>query len=264
MDKPIFIFSAGWRSGSTLLQRMITSSGEALIWGESGGSLTCFAEAARRYEQMLGSGNIRYAYGFGGNGAESYVQFVESGKDGVHKWIACMNPPEHELLDAFKGMLKHMYADTALKLGYSRWGVKEVIVGIDTAQFLRVLYPAAKFIFLVRNPIACLTSIKRRNWMDRANDKDALDYYANHWLKLAREFRTADFGYHVKHEDMISSPETLDLLSVYLELSIPKDFIKISHADWRATNDNPLSFIEKRRLMRIVKSEMEIYGYEAV
>ena len=100
--------------------------------------------------------------------------------------------------------------------------------------------------------------------MDRANDKDALDYYANHWLKLAREFRTADFGYHVKHEDMISSPETLDLLSVYLELSIPKDFIKISHADWRATNDNPLSFIEKRRLMRIVKSEMEIYGYEAV
>ena len=35
-DAPIFILSAGWRSGSTLLQRMLTP--ECLIWGNPTGT----------------------------------------------------------------------------------------------------------------------------------------------------------------------------------------------------------------------------------
>ena len=31
---PIFLFSAGWRSGSTLLQRLVMSDKQVLIWGE--------------------------------------------------------------------------------------------------------------------------------------------------------------------------------------------------------------------------------------
>ena len=31
---PIFLLSAGWRSGSTLLQRLIMSDKHVLIWGE--------------------------------------------------------------------------------------------------------------------------------------------------------------------------------------------------------------------------------------
>ena len=31
---PVFILSAGWGAGSTLLQRLIMSSGEVLVWGE--------------------------------------------------------------------------------------------------------------------------------------------------------------------------------------------------------------------------------------
>ena len=33
-EEPIFILSAGWRSGSTLLQRLIMSDSRVLIWGE--------------------------------------------------------------------------------------------------------------------------------------------------------------------------------------------------------------------------------------
>ena len=34
-DQPVFVFSAGWRSGSTLLQRMLMKHNEKLImWGE--------------------------------------------------------------------------------------------------------------------------------------------------------------------------------------------------------------------------------------
>ncbi|MEO0535490.1 MAG: hypothetical protein AAF215_16660 [Cyanobacteria bacterium P01_A01_bin.123] len=33
-DSPIFVFSAGWRSGSTLLQRLVMSDKSVVIWGE--------------------------------------------------------------------------------------------------------------------------------------------------------------------------------------------------------------------------------------
>ena len=33
-EQPIFLLSAGWRSGSTLLQRLIMSDPRVLIWGE--------------------------------------------------------------------------------------------------------------------------------------------------------------------------------------------------------------------------------------
>ena len=32
-EEPIFLLSAGWRSGSTLLQRLIMSDSNVLIWG---------------------------------------------------------------------------------------------------------------------------------------------------------------------------------------------------------------------------------------
>ena len=33
-EEPIFLLSAGWRSGSTLLQRLMMSDSRVLIWGE--------------------------------------------------------------------------------------------------------------------------------------------------------------------------------------------------------------------------------------
>ena len=34
VDEPVFLFSAGWRSGSTLLQRLIMSDASIFVWGE--------------------------------------------------------------------------------------------------------------------------------------------------------------------------------------------------------------------------------------
>jgi hypothetical protein len=34
MTQPLFILSAGWRSGSTLLQRMLIGNEQLMIWGE--------------------------------------------------------------------------------------------------------------------------------------------------------------------------------------------------------------------------------------
>jgi hypothetical protein len=241
---------------------MVTASGEALIWGEAGGALNRFADAMECYRQMLGPGNKKYKYGFGGYGEKQYKEFTETGKGMVHKWIACINPSESTFLEAFRTFFDSIYKLPAQKLGYPNWGLKEVQADVEVALFFRTIFINAKFIFLVRNPVDCLTSIKKRRWMDSPDMANPVSFFANHWLKLAKEFRKADFGYKLKYEELINSPGVLTELSNYLEIdTIPRDFIRKSNADWKAAHDNKLSFIEKRRLIKIVKSEMEAYAY---
>ncbi|MGH8671428.1 MAG: sulfotransferase family protein [Burkholderiales bacterium] len=260
---PIFVFSAGWRSGSTLLQRLITASSEALIWGESGGALNQFVDADERYRQMLGPGNRRFAHGFGGNGSEAFQRFVERREDGPQQWIACLNPLLESIRDCFKKMLEDVYASPAETLGYRRWGVKEVQCGLNTARFLRDLFPHAKFVFLVRDPKACLLSIKRHNWMDRPPGLNALAYYSKHWLKLASEFRSADFGKLLRYEDLITDSGQYQSLMEYLEIvDIPAfDFINKSRIDWQTANQKNLSWLENIYIGSALNQEMKHFGY---
>jgi hypothetical protein len=240
---------------------MVTASGEVLVWGEAGGALDNFADALERYMQMLGPGGNRYRHGFGGNGAEQYRQLRLAGRESVHQWVACLNPPQETFLNAFRDFFETSYASPAAELGYSTWGIKEVQSGIETARFIKCLYPEAKFVFLVRNPLDCLTSIKRRNWMGHHGNGDPLSFYSSHWQRLAKDFLEADFGYRLRYEDIMSSPETIDDLVKYLEISLPADFASKSRVDWHAENDRSLSFFERRSMLRIVGEEMEKYGY---
>lgn len=263
-EKPMFLFSAGWRTGSTLLQRAIIASGKALIWGEAGEALNSFSSAEEGYVQMLGPGDKVYSGGLGGNGAQQFDAFKKADRrHGVNLWIPCMNPPIETIHQAFRHMFDEMYGKPARELGYRAWGVKEVRSGIDTAKFLKRLYPDAQFVFLVRNPIDCLTSLKRHNWMDRPKDERALEYYAHHWVKLASEFRTADFGMLVRYEDFISQTSTANSLMSYLGLpEIQTDFISESRVKGNVNNESGLGWRELRRAKAIVLSEMQEHGYK--
>jgi len=263
MNKPVFIFSAGWRSGSTLLQRMLTASNELLVWGEAGGALDCLAEADLGYQQMLAPGNKVFRQGLGGNGEQQFVEFCKSDKEGVHRWIPCMNAPLDTIRDGFKAFLREAYQEPAAKLGYTRWGVKEVRCGLATAEFLRELYPDAKFVFLVRSPFDCLSSLKRHNWMDRPQDKRALEYYAQHWVRLASEFRKAPFGMLVRHEDLVSDTGIVAKLQNYLEMDhLDESFIAKSRVKGGVKSDSALSWHERYRAKKIVWNEMQQYEYE--
>jgi hypothetical protein len=260
---PIFIFAAGWRSGSTFLQRMIISTHQALIWGETMGGINLLANAALLYKDSLaGPDDPRSMDGVTGNGGEQFRQFLNAGKYGAHKWIANLNPPLETVYEAFRSILKALYANTALQLGYPRWGIKEVQSGIETANFLRLLYPDAKFIFLVRNPLDCLTSIKRRNWIGRANDRNRLRFYATHWARLAREFRHADFGYLLRYEDLLAQDGIIKQLQDYLEIEgLSKEFAQQSRVDWPSYNEQPLTLQEKLFAIWLLKREMAYHGY---
>ena len=259
----MFLFAAGWRSGSTLLQRLIISSGQVLMWGEAGGALNALHDVAERYAQMVGSGDASFRHGVGGSGGDSLKNFREKGEAGVHEWIACMNMPEDAVYSGLRSFFDQIYSDPAIEMGYPRWGVKEVISGVETARFLRKLYPDAKFVFLVRDPFACLLSLKRRNWLSGTVKNRPVVYFSKLWRDLASGFKSAEFGLYLRYEDLINNDQTLKDLQDYLEIEgLSLDFVRNSRADWETANKRQLTFREKFTANRILGDEMRRHGYK--
>lgn len=245
-----------------MLQRVVMSSGEVMVWGEAGGGLDALEDAHGRYRQMLGAGGVKFRHGFGGNGEQQFQEILQHGCSGAKKWIASANPPLEYLDSALRELLLRYYGDSAQKLGFRRWGVKEVQSGQETAEFLRQLFPQARFIWLVRNPMSCLLSIKRRNWIDYSGP-DPVGYFAQHWRDLASQFRSMAFGMLIRYEALIADSEMLRELAEYLDIKpLEAEFIRSSRVDWKATNADKLTWRERRRILSIVGTEMRAHGYE--
>ena len=59
--EPVFLLAAGWRSGSTLVQRLLASSGELLMWGEPYdhcGLIRSLAEGVRPFAEAWPPGSV--------------------------------------------------------------------------------------------------------------------------------------------------------------------------------------------------------------
>ena len=146
---PIFIFAASWRTGSTLLQRIVNASGEVFIWGEPG-----FLPEARGLFICLGS----------------YLERVKWRRkdafDGaVGKWIQIVSPDPKRINAAFVSFFEELYIKETKSLGFPRWGFKEVRANaVAHIRFLRSIYPDARFLFLVRNPWDIYKSIKGKDF----------------------------------------------------------------------------------------------------
>lgn len=262
--KPVFVLSSSWRSGSTLLQRYVTASGEVLVWGETGGALNALRDALGDWEQITAPSARRFPGGTGGKGEEAFRAFVAAPKsDHAGQWIANLTPPYADIAAELRAMLLKVYGTRASELGYPRFGIKETRCDLATARCLRTLFPDAKFVFLVRDPIAVMLSIKRRNWMGQAPGHATLHYYAEHWRLRSAQFRDADFGISLRYEDFVSDAALRDKLMDYLEIDArpPADFAEHSKVDWTTRDRSELSRWERGLLRYWLRGEMQQWGY---
>lgn len=263
-ESPIFLFSSSWRSGSTLLQRYITATGEALIWGETGGALNAIGEAIAGWEQIGADSSRRFPGAIGGNGNAAYQELISSPK-GEHAqlWIANLTPPLEEILANLRQMFDSIYRKCAQDLGYARYGFKETRCDLTTARQLQRLFPEARFLFLVRNPLDVMLSLKRRDWMGLPATHKTLKHYAEHWRSRSEQFRQADFGLTFRYEDFIADSSLQKQVLEYTNIqhAPPADFVGASQVDWKAKHQAPLSQWEKARIHYWLRDEMQHWGY---
>ena len=213
-SSPVFIFSAGWRSGSTLLQRLIISSQQIAIWGEPLGEAAVIPRLAATTAAL-----------YGGWPKDSFFDTDPSFESLSSKWIANLTPPIPALMNSYRAFLDEWLAQPAYKrYQVNRWGLKEVRLTIHHARWLKWLYPNAKFLFICRSPFNSYSSWRGHRWGGQWPNYYSWSpiSFTRHWKLLTDGFIDGYKelgGRFIRFEDLVSGNFDLDDLARYLEIN---------------------------------------------
>jgi len=257
-ESPVFIFSAGWRSGSTLVQRLLFSSKEIAIWGEPIGEAAFIPRLAHSLGYITASWPPDTF--FAKNVAFSNLQ---------NKWIANLAPDIYYLHRAHRAFFLEWCKRSAVdRFGIDRWGIKEVRLTIDHARYLKWLFPKARFLFVYRNPFNAFRSWRGNNWRSvwpGYHSRSALAF-ARHWELLMNGFLVGGAevnGLLIKFEDLISGEYDLNMLAKFVGVQNFDEsvlFNKINDPHKVVIKDS-ISSIERMIISRICGKIMRDVGY---
>jgi hypothetical protein len=212
-DDPVFVFSAGWRTGSTLVQRLINSGGDVLVWGESYdlcGLVQALTASVAPFSDAWPP--------------QDYLEQPESREALPETWTANLYPPLPALRRAHRALFLELFAEPARKLGAPRWGFKEVRLGYDAALYLNWLFPKARFVYVTRDPVDAYRSYKTLTrgprWYAHWPDRPAFTPYAfgRHIGELAAEFPAAAArtgGFTINYGELRADPALIDALGAF-------------------------------------------------
>jgi hypothetical protein len=245
----IVISAIAHRTGSTLLQRIFNRRSRTLIWGEHGGAITHFVAGFALAEHF----SVR-----GEKEKHSYL----ASDDKSAAWTARMCPSPDYVREAevrcIRAFLDTMYQDQ--RDDHDLIGFKEVRYGRGELELLHRAYPAARFILLVRDPVAVWRSMP--DW-GKSLDEVIEIYNTNGpvYMELAKRD-----GFHlVRYEDVVEKrPAILDLLSSLSRLPVKEITEVIDGKKLRSTaHEVPAGDVERvRRDCAAVMSELG-YAREA-
>lgn len=257
-ERPLFLLSSGFRSGSTLLQRILFR--EDWIWGEPFGPSGLFENLSQTI-RALSSEWLWDDF------LEDDIRFE---KEKAATWIANLYPHPRHLLNATRNYLESLFAVPAKARGHSLWGVKETRLDADMALFLKWLYPDCRLLFLVRNPYHAYRSYRRfpKPWYTHWPHQrlDTPERFGTHWLRLTQSFhqQAENLGALLLRYEQLLDPQ-FDWSPVEAHIGHPVDMGALEHRiTGHAKNDpsDPTTLMEELvRLSNIVGSYATSLGY---
>jgi len=206
-QNPIFIFACSPRSGSTWLQRVITGTGVAMIWGEAAHGFFDYTTA-----WTLETGDVANPH--------DLHSFLE--KD-VAMWMAMLNPELKDAIAANKLYLERLYGVPSKAMGYRRWGCKQTRYGMHSVNAVSEAWPKSRIVFLVRNFEQAFQSRFKYNTNIQGFSRGAdVQEFCELWesqATVAHQCRDRDNCRIVKYEDLRDDRKALQRLLRWLGLS---------------------------------------------
>lgn len=226
MKNPVFIFSAGPACGVKFVQQLISSSHEVMVWTAPAGALNHILEAIRLMDMSLSPGVMGVLAGTNKGKVEKKVL---KPNDDPKPHVTNMRFSVKHMQHSFQQLFSSLYGMPAAKLGFQSWGIVDHTGNKQTCDMLRMIYPNARFIFVIRHPIDCLRAIKkiglrpRDRWGRLLEEKSTIDWFAANWAAFADDFYGTPHVFNIRYEDLVSGKTDISALNTYLgtNLSAP-------------------------------------------
>jgi hypothetical protein len=233
-EDPVLICSAGWRSRSTLLQRMCLADPRVLVWGEALDRCGILQSLAAQWRPI----DARWPN-------ERHLLAPGDPPPAADRWLANLSPPLASLRLGQRRLLDTLFGAPARAAGRPRWGLKEVRLGGEEIRWFRMLLPETRIVLLVRDPVEAFESYAPRGpWFERWPDRPVTtaSAFAEMWSRLVEDFlELADEpGIMLVRDDELESRRDELAAHLDLELALPSALERIPggaelHEDRRAT-----------------------------
>ena len=203
-----------------MVQRLLCSSGEALLWGEPYAEAQIIQSLTNSARILLKQGGWPKPFFPTRNLPEDQhsMFFDHLGS----RWIANLYPDPSALRDSYRVMLDRLFRQPAEELGFKRFGMKVVRLQIEHAFFLKWLYPDARFVFLIRDPWRCWSSYRGCRWVyawpNLYIDKPAA--FGKIWQRNTNNFLKWEEPslMIIRYEELLQNPQKIEELRVHCEL----------------------------------------------
>ncbi len=198
---PLLVASPTVRAGTTLLQRLLCSAPNTLIYGEF-----CAHElfmATQMYllkEQQLSMGQTY---------RKEQMAQVLSGE--VDQWIPDLMPDPKEWLEVIRKTSFQQFEymkSYALRQSRPIWGMKMAGWNPHSLHQIMGLFPGTRLIYMVRNAGDCLRSAKAMDMVGEENEQQFLQSWTyNH--NTVRQLIAPDRVLYVAYEELINAPSSI-------------------------------------------------------
>ena len=260
-ERPIFIAAVGWRVGSTLLQRVCCSDPSAIVWGEVLGNMGIINRISEAICIARPGG-----WPFPGMWMDPSDGRAGDGVKLADDFIANLYPPSNHLREGLQQLLFTWLGEPARKLGFQRWGLKEVRLSAVDALFLRWLFPNAIFLPLIRHPFKAYQSCRAMGgdtWVEpRTNSPHA---FAEHWNRLALSWVEGESLISapvIRYEELISGAFDFSRLAGRLDLKLRPEQVVSRKAGASPEKDKYVLDRSTRSIIRRIAGKgMDAYGY---
>jgi len=195
---PLFVLGPTTRNGITLIQRLLNSTRQIIVYGENA--------ALVHHMTTLAFKAIDNHQQFNAEATEVRRQFLSGQVEG---WTSNLWPDTGAFANALcEGFYKAImvYEQCSREYGYARWGVKNPLANPYTIPGLLFLLPHTRFVFIHRHLFDAAKSAKARKFIN--TEQELIQFAALYQRNMHAVLNTPrEQTLIIKHEDLVAEPE---------------------------------------------------------